>query len=43
MLGVQILQLDGNLLNWEKIVKVQANNIPQEDLCDEMHEKKAAA
>ena len=47
MLRVQIFQLYGNLLTddarqpWEKIVKMQANTIPREDLCGEVHDKKA--
>ena len=47
MLGVQIFQLYGNLFTdeahqpWEKIVKVQTDTIPREDLRGEVHEKKA--
>ncbi len=47
MLRVQIFQLYGNLLTdearqpWEKIVKVQTNTIPWEDLRGEVHEEKA--
>ena len=47
MLGTQIFQLYGNLLTdeahqpWEKIVKVQTNTIPREDLCGEVHKEKA--
>ena len=47
MLGAQIFQLYENLLTdearqpWEKIVKVQTNTIPQEDLRGEVHEEKA--
>ncbi len=47
VLCTQIFHLSGNLLTddacqpWEKIVKVQTNTIPWEDLCGEVHEKKA--
>ncbi len=47
MLGVQIFLLYGNLLTyeahqpWEKIVKMQTNTIPQEDLHGEVYEEKA--
>ncbi len=47
MLGAQIFQLYGNLLTdeahqpWEKIVKVQTNTIPREDLRGKVHEEKA--
>ena len=47
MLGMQIFQLYGNLLTneagqpQEKIVKVQTDTIPWEDLCGEVHEVKA--
>ncbi len=47
MLSEQIFQLYGNLCTdearqpWEKIVNVQTITIPWEDLCDEVHEKKA--
>ncbi len=47
MLGAQISQLYENLLTdeasqpWEKIVKVQTNTIPWEDLRGEAHEKNA--
>ncbi len=47
MLGAQIFQLYGNLLTdeaqqpWEKIVKVQTDIIPREDLHGEVHEEKA--
>ena len=47
MLGMQIFQLYGNLLTdeacqpWEKIVKVQTDTIPREDLRGEVHEEKA--
>ena len=46
MLGVQIFQLYGNLFTdeahqpWEKIVKVQTDTIPREDLHGEVHEEK---
>ena len=47
MLSMQIFQPYGNLLtdvacqSWEKIVKVQTNTFPWEDLCEEVHEKNA--
>ena len=47
MLGVPIFQLYGNLLMdearqpWEKIMKVQTDTIPREDLRGEVHEEKA--
>ena len=47
MLGAQIFQLYGNTLTdearqpWEKIVNVQTNTIPWEDICGEVHGEKA--